>query len=173
MFENGFLELLHHCRVVRIVIVVAVEVEQSVDDVERALALRIVMMCHRLTDRGISADEDFAVLESDDIRGRGIVHELRVRGADDVVADEGNFHLFKIRQERFVRPGIFDHERQGFRCGMEKSFHIQRQSRLMIVEFQRRHESKIFFRGATAASLNAAGRPTTGAERACVCFPDG
>ena len=120
----------------------AVEVEEAMDEIESAFALRIMRVRGGLTGGGVSADEDFAVLEGDDVGWRGIVHELRVGRADDGVGDEGDFDFLKIREQCGMRTGMFQHQREGLRRHMDEALDVERQRGLMVVEFERGHEGK-------------------------------
>ena len=117
----------------------AVQVQQAVNEVERTFALRIVREFSGLTEGSVGADEDFAVLESDDIGGRRIVHKLRVDLRDPDIINEGNLYVLKITEHRRVRAGLREDERQCGGGGLEKAVQVERERGLMIIEFQGGH----------------------------------
>ena len=120
----------------------AMKVEEAMDDIESAFALRVVRVRGSMADSGVGADEDFAVLEGDDVGGGGIVHEPRMGRPDGGVSDEGDFHFLKVFEQCRMRPLMLQHQRQRLRSGVEESLHFERQHGLVIVEFQRGHEGK-------------------------------
>ena len=124
-------------------IFVAIQVEQTVDEIERTLAEGWVGMLGGLTDGGFGADEDFSVLEGDDIRGRGISEEIRVSAGDVGIGDEGDFYFLEVGQLRFVRARVGEDQRERVPGGLEETFHVQRENGLVIVEFQRGHGCRL------------------------------
>ena len=119
------------------------QVEQTVNEIERTLAEGWVGMLGGLTDGGFGADEDFSVLEGDDIRGRGIAEEIRVSAGDVGIGDEGDFYFLEVGQLRFVRARVGEDQRERVPGGLEETFHVQREDGLVIVEFQRGHGCRL------------------------------
>jgi len=92
---------LHHARGGGIgAIVVAVEVEQAVDDVEGKLVLDGLAVLARVTGGGGGADNDFAVLEGDDIGGAGEIHETPVDASDGAIGKDADLYLVEPLKRR-------------------------------------------------------------------------
>lgn len=129
------------------VVVVAVEVEEAVDEVEGAFAERGVTGFCGGTDGGVGADEDFAVAEGDDVGGGGVVHELGMDGGDGGIVDEGDFDFLQLGEVWPVGSGVGEDVGEGgIRC-LEEPLQVEGQGGLVVVEFQSRHdEGKACFR---------------------------
>ncbi len=74
----------------RLGVVEAVQVQQSVNDAERDFAIDRLPEARRVGLRGFGADDDVAVLESDDIGRARDAHELRVDRGDAAIGDDGD-----------------------------------------------------------------------------------
>ena len=95
-------------------VVVAVQVQQAVDDAERKFLDHAVTESGGLAPGGVRAHHDLAVLKCDHIRRAGHIHELPVHPRDDCVAHHRHFHereLFQRKTAVAGQPPTFD-ERQ-------------------------------------------------------------
>jgi hypothetical protein len=82
-------------------IVPASEVQQAVNEVEGSFVIDRLAMFPALSQRGVGADEDFTVMEGDDVGGRGIVEEIAMHAGDVGVIHDGDLDLWQ-RDKRCV-----------------------------------------------------------------------
>ena len=77
-------------------VLVTVEVEQAVDGVKGEFLVcgMTVFACVAL--RGLRAHDDFAVVESDHVRGAADAHEVAMHRGDDAVGNDGDFDLGEL-----------------------------------------------------------------------------
>src|SRR5437879_5157399 len=85
--QNARLHFVHFRGGVRLLIVVAVEMEQAVNDVKRQLVIESLGKTRGVALRGVRADDDFAMLEGDDIGRARNAHELLVNARDFFVGN--------------------------------------------------------------------------------------
>ena len=97
--EDALLCFCHGACFRRVVIIPAGEMQQAVDDVERQFVVECLPVLHGLTRGGFRADQDFAVVEGDDVRRCRVLKEFAVDAGDLVVRDEANFDLFERPQD--------------------------------------------------------------------------
>ena len=98
---DPILHAVHLCAGARRDVVVAVQVQQAVDDVEREFPEHIMPVLRRLHEGGVRAHDDFAVIKSDHIRRARLAHELHVDTRDDGIAHDGHLDrrdLFQRKQ---------------------------------------------------------------------------
>jgi len=88
LLEDALLRFGHLRGFGGIVVVPAGEVEEAVDEVEGHFVLEIGSVVGGLTCGGFDADEDFAVVKGDDIRGRRVFQKLAMHARDFGVVDE-------------------------------------------------------------------------------------
>jgi hypothetical protein len=169
LLQDVLLDFVHGSSFRRIAVIVAVEVKQSVNEIEGALALGIGVVLCGLTQGGIGADEDFAVLKSNDVSGRGIAQKAGVSLRDDGVRHKTDFHLIQFREKGLVPAGMREDERQGARGRIQQALQFQDKRALMVVKFQCRHvpdaAGSSRQRQAQSAPAEAAGRNTSGLLR--------
>ncbi len=96
--QNALLQACHFSGFGGGVVVPAGEVEESVDEVEGDLAGDglVLSVLGGLAGGGLDADEDLAVMKSDDVGGGGVVQELAMHMGDFGVGDEGDLDGFQL-----------------------------------------------------------------------------
>lgn len=103
------------------------------DGVEEEFPLEGLAMRLGLTRGGVRADEDFAVVEGDDVGGRGIVEEFAMHAADGGIVHDGEFQRAACQQGGGFRAGVGKDEGQGlFRAALQGE-EIEEGISLMIV----------------------------------------
>ena len=81
-------------------IVVAVKVKQAVDDVEAQLMFQWLGILQRVTGGGLGADDDFTMLESDDIGRAGDIHEPPMNFGNGPVRHDADLDFVQGFQRR-------------------------------------------------------------------------
>jgi hypothetical protein len=98
--NDFFLDRVHATARHRIPIVKAAEMKQPVDEVETQLVLEQGPESFGVSPGGLDADENLAVLESDDIGRPGDPHEAAMKFGDFAIGDEQHPDFFQVRQAR-------------------------------------------------------------------------
>jgi hypothetical protein len=80
-------------------VVFAAEVEETVEDVGEEFVFQAEAFGVALAFGHGGADEQFAVMEGDDVGGRGVAEELGVDAAAGSGAEEGNFEGLEVAGE--------------------------------------------------------------------------
>lgn len=93
----------------------SVQMKQPVNDVKRQLFLKRAPVYFCILRCGLRADDDFAVVERDDIRRARYSHEIAMHFGDGRIGNEGRFDFLQPRQNRLApfraRERFFQGER--------------------------------------------------------------
>ena len=106
MPPDPILNAVHPHAVARSDVVVAVQVQQAVDDVEREFLDGAVPVLRRTTLRGVRTHDNLAVIKGDHVRRAGHAHELPVHARDDRVAHHGHFDFCDLLQRMASVGGV-------------------------------------------------------------------
>lgn len=123
-------------------VVVAVEVEEAVDEVEGEFVFEreVPGVCFAAGDVG--ADDDLAVRESDDVGGRGIAEELCVdRGHGGIIDDAAGDGVFDF--DGVIGAGLLEAKGEGGFDEVPEPVEIERNGFLEIVDLEEgeRHQA--------------------------------
>ena len=125
---------MHFYTVARCDVIVAVQVKQAVDDVERDFSDHAMPVLCCATLRSVCTHDDFPVIKSDDIRRTRHVHELCVDARDYRIAHHGYFHQCHLTQSKAPvarMPHAFRERKIG---KPPKPFHIEADPALPVGE---------------------------------------
>ena len=92
---HPFLQPLHFGGFFGLVIIPAAEVHEAVDEVEEEFFIESEAVVRAFAGGGIGAHEYLAVMESDNIGGRGIAKKIGVNLANDFIRNNGGLNLCK------------------------------------------------------------------------------
>ncbi len=103
---DAILHAVHPGAIARGDIVMAVQVEQAMDDVKREFLDDPVAMLGRAAFRGIGAHDQLAVIKGDHIGRAWHFHELPMHACDDCIAHHRHFHEREPLQRKLPIAGL-------------------------------------------------------------------
>jgi len=112
--DDRFLCSFHDGARCLVLIIVSCEVKQAVDEISEDFSDRWFSIFTGLSKGGFGADDDFAMVEGDDVCGTFDVHEIAVDLVDHRVIHESHFN----RAEEFERGAGFSGMLSGEVCGL-------------------------------------------------------
>src|ERR1041384_4606028 len=111
--QNFALSFVHLPGAGLVSIIEAMQMEQTVDYVQPQCVCERVSKSSRVTNGGVGADKNFAMLKCDHICGPGFIHELSMQRRHLSIGDDQHGNFAQLSE---IRVSIFSRPKAGFYC---------------------------------------------------------
>lgn len=132
--EDALLRAAHAGCIAPRMIIIAIQMQESMNDVEGQFAVHTVAVLPGIERGGLCAGHDLAMLKGDDVRGAGDVHETPVHIGDDPVGNDGDLDLVQGAQGKTAVGGMAAASFEGVRGELAQPWQAEAHGALAIVD---------------------------------------